>query len=299
MNCHDCEPLIEAYFDGELDESTSLGVRRHLSECATCSVRLGELDTEAEVYSSFKSEPAVTSDLWAGVSARLGEGTPVPQLQPLEASPWLERLFTRPRVSIWAVAVLLIAAIGLTVVFMRYVVNFNRSFDQSAASQKSPDITLPSVASDRPATETSAKPNEDNARPASKVEAELRVVRSKTARPLRPLQARSQTKTPEQLVREAEQKYLSAIAMLSRTVERKRSRLDETTRAELDTALASIDRTIVNTRKIVRQHPDDPVAVQYMLTAYARKVDVLRRMSNYQESRFAEGLQRRLLMRRL
>ena len=42
-----------------------------------------------------------------------------------------------------------------------------------------------------------------------------------------------------------------------------------------------LDRTIADTRKAVRQHPDDPVAVQYMLTAYAKKVDVLREMVDY------------------
>jgi hypothetical protein len=51
--------------------------------------------------------------------------------------------------------------------------------------------------------------------------------------------------------------------------------------ARLDQALASVDRTIAGTRKAVRQHPDDPVAVQYMLSAYSRKVDVLREMIGY------------------
>jgi hypothetical protein len=80
-------------------------------------------------------------------------------------------------------------------------------------------------------------------------------------------------------VNEAEQKYLAAIAMLSRNASRKRPQMDPLTLAKLDRAIASIDRTIAGTRKAVREHPDDPVAVQYMLTAYARKVDVLREMA--------------------
>jgi hypothetical protein len=91
----------------------------------------------------------------------------------------------------------------------------------------------------------------------------------------------SNAKTPDRLVREAEQKYLAAIAMLSRNVERRRSYLDAATLARLDHALASIDRTIADTRKAVRRHPDDPLAAQYMLTAYAKKIDVLREMVDH------------------
>jgi hypothetical protein len=86
-------------------------------------------------------------------------------------------------------------------------------------------------------------------------------------------------KTPHQLVREAEQKYLAAISMLSRSAARKRSQMDPVTLEKLDQAIVAINRTIAGTRKAVREHPDDPIAVQYMLTAYARKVDVLREMA--------------------
>jgi hypothetical protein len=46
----------------------------------------------------------------------------------------------------------------------------------------------------------------------------------------------------------------------------------------LEEALSSIDRTIAATKRAVRRSPEDPIAVQYMLAAYAKKVDVLREM---------------------
>jgi hypothetical protein len=88
-------------------------------------------------------------------------------------------------------------------------------------------------------------------------------------------------RTTAELVRVAEKNYLSAIAMLTRDVAQRPSRLDSETRAKLDGALASIDRTISATRRAVRKNPNDPLAVQYMLTAYAKKVDVLKEMTNY------------------
>ena len=85
----------------------------------------------------------------------------------------------------------------------------------------------------------------------------------------------------DKLVREAEQKYQAAISLLARDVSRQRERLDPDTRARFEQTLAAVDRTIADTRRAARQHPRDPVAVQYMLTAYAKKVEVLREMSRY------------------
>ncbi|HEY1404781.1 MAG TPA: hypothetical protein VGB05_11675, partial [Pyrinomonadaceae bacterium] len=83
----------------------------------------------------------------------------------------------------------------------------------------------------------------------------------------------------ERLVREAESKYLAAIRMLSEDVNRKRTRLDPQVAARFDETLATIDRSIAETRRTVLQQRNDPVAVQYMLSAYAKKVEVMREMA--------------------
>jgi hypothetical protein len=94
-------------------------------------------------------------------------------------------------------------------------------------------------------------------------------------------QANGRKPTPDELVREAEQKYVAAIAMLSRDVNSRRSRLDPKMAARFEQTLAAVERTIADTRRAVREHPGDPVAAQYMLTAYAKKVDVLREMASF------------------
>ncbi|HLL77699.1 MAG TPA: zf-HC2 domain-containing protein [Pyrinomonadaceae bacterium] len=83
----------------------------------------------------------------------------------------------------------------------------------------------------------------------------------------------------DRLVREAEQRYVAAIKILERDVKTRRERLDPDTRARFEETLASIDRTINETRKSAKQHGNDPVAVQYMLSAYAKKVEVMREMA--------------------
>src|SRR5207247_1317229 len=87
--------------------------------------------------------------------------------------------------------------------------------------------------------------------------------------------------TPDELVRQAEEKYLAAIAILSDDVKKRREQLDPNALEQFELVLASIDKTIAETRNAVRKYPDDPVAVQYMMTAYSKKVEVLREMAGY------------------
>ncbi|MFN2598078.1 MAG: hypothetical protein ABR563_12935, partial [Pyrinomonadaceae bacterium] len=86
--------------------------------------------------------------------------------------------------------------------------------------------------------------------------------------------------TPDQLVREAEQRYVAAINLLQKDVAKKRTTLDPQTVQRFDQSLAAIDRSISETRRAVAEHAGDPVAVQYMLSAYAKKVEVLREMAH-------------------
>ena len=44
MTCEEARPLLDAYFDSELDLVASLNMERHLSECAACSNDLRNLE---------------------------------------------------------------------------------------------------------------------------------------------------------------------------------------------------------------------------------------------------------------
>jgi hypothetical protein len=176
---------------------------------------------------------------------------------------------------------LIVLAVALTVVVMRYISSSSRTVvSERLVTEGTPQAT-PEMRNEVPVV--TPRKSED---PISAKDNITRRDGLNVAIPIRrslppPREDVSKTKDPRRLVREAEQKYLTAIAMLSRNVDRKRSRLDPDTMAELEQALSSIDRTIAATRKVVRRHPDDPVAAQYMLTAYAKKVDVLRELVDY------------------
>ena len=239
-----------------------------------------------------------------------------PHLQP---EFWLAALrrstFAAPRFSPTLTAALILIAVALTAGVMRYIDSRGRATNQTARLTPRPEDgaaapTSPSAPSALPqavdkeqvakleseAVESSGSPAvgggetavgrvESPDAGASETKGKRRSVSASGGESVRHLaptrRALSPKLTPDMLVREAEQKYLAAIAILARDVRRNRSRLDASAAAQFEQTLATIDRTIIGTRRAVRQHPGDPVAVNYMLTAYAKKVEVLREMARY------------------
>jgi hypothetical protein len=81
------------------------------------------------------------------------------------------------------------------------------------------------------------------------------------------------------VARRAEQQYLSAIEILSRDIKSRRTIISPALRSQLETALADVDRNIAATRRVAREQPRDPVAVQYLALAYEKKIELLREVS--------------------
>jgi hypothetical protein len=264
-----------------LDPETAGLVAIHLETCASCIAEFELLAQESQVYQNYDPGIDVAPALWAGVEDRIVEK---PQFQ--AATPWGQwRELQQPgfsnllalRFGVPALAVLVLSAIVATVTVMKLI------------ERKPPSAT----ANRSEAKSTSAVPDHPDQPPSNQgtgaslngLEAERRNLQPKRLTEMAGRSAASShnpaaPRTPTQLVRDAERSYLSAIAMLTRDVQKRPSQLDSKTRARLEEALAAIDRTISVTRKAVRKDPDDPQVVQYMLTAYAKKVDVLKEMTS-------------------
>ena len=281
MKCDDWQLLVEEYFDGELDPDMALKVRSHLDDCSSCSALLRSLSVERSVYAGYQSDVQVAPEMWAAVSQRIeaaSRSSRAPAVQRLRS--WLRNAVALPAFSAPVTVALVLVAVVLTVVIMRYISAPRGVDQQQALSSESTGAPQASPATQDKLVNASPEnggASSANNNPVPKHDRSTTLGRYSKS----PGDMTAKTKDPSQLVREAEQKYLAAIAMLSRDVDRKRSRLDPATVAELDQALLSIDRTIAATRNAVRRHPDDPLAAQYMLTAYAKKVDVLRGLADY------------------
>src|SRR3954469_10678227 len=90
MRCVDCLPLIEDYFDGEVEERTAAQMSAHLSSCADCSAALDALSFEQEVYARYDRELEVTPALGARVSAEMAR-EPLSENR-IEDRPFLSRV---------------------------------------------------------------------------------------------------------------------------------------------------------------------------------------------------------------
>lgn len=290
MKCEACQSVLEEYFDGELSAKDAAQVRAHLANCPACAAEMAELRQSHELYARYERDIEVTPALWAGIEARMK--TEKAALADRTASSgwrdWVKGLFAMPHISPAFAAALVVLAIGLTVVVMSYLnsrsaVDHNNPPVAGGPTQiPNPDIKDPAsgrpdeavkppvVASTEPGNEKKATENKDAVKE-SKPALQKQLVAA-TRKPQAP-------PDPMKLVREAEQKYLAAIAILSQDVKRHRSQIDPAVLARFDSALSDIDRTIAETRQIVRRNPDDPIALQYLLSAYAKKVDTLRAMT--------------------
>jgi hypothetical protein len=171
-------------------------------------------------------------------------------------------------------AALVVIAIGITVAVMSYL--NSRKTESVTVGKSDPSATKSPGTSDNPTPVPKSPENNPPAKPGREPET---IARYNKPAPIPKHRQLTSEPTPEQLVREAEQKYLSAIAILSRDVNRRRSQLDPMMLARFDASLSEVDRSITETRRVVHENPEDPIALQYLLAAYSKKVEMLRGMT--------------------
>lgn len=293
MKCEDCQKVLEEYFDGELGERAEVEVRAHLMNCEGCSQALEALGDEQNVYALYVRDADVSPALWAGISARISEEERARKGSLIER--WRRMLagaFATPRLSPALTFALLVLSVGATAGLMKYMQS--RSDNAQPVASKQPDKAqpVPTAIVEQPVESADGKEAEPVTGGSEQFAQGGERNEEKTAPAYRSADrfegrraAASDTvgfpyeDSPEQLVREAEQKYRAAIALLARDAKRRRTLLEPDVRARFDQTLAAVDQTINETRNAARRQPDDPVALQYMLAAYAKKVEVLREMA--------------------
>jgi hypothetical protein len=280
MKCEECQTLIEDYVDGapdKIDQKAGAPVTAHIAACSQCAGFLEEINREQAIYARYERDVEVTPMLWSSIEARITADRAV---QPTaQAAGLISRLreqmlgmFAAPRLSPAIAFALVLIAIAVTVIVMTRLNPGGRE-----VAKNNSNVAVP---------EAGSSGGNHNSVPPVTGGGEIAKTESPAVAPPTPVKVSvprkapaTTTPTPAQLVREAEQKYVTAIAMLSRDVNRKRSQLDPIMLARFDSALGDIDRTIKDTRRVVRENPEDPIALQYLLAAYSKKVDVLRGMS--------------------
>jgi len=77
----------------------------------------------------------------------------------------------------------------------------------------------------------------------------------------------------------AEREYQKAVGMLDQVIAKRRDRLDPELIKQYESSLALIDDSIAASRRSMQERPGDPTAGQFLLAAYARKLDLMQDMA--------------------
>jgi len=275
--------MIERYFDGELSEPSAGLVAGHVAICASCASAYRRLEREQAFYLRHDCDVEASPAFWSGVFAKVAQdqaSRPAGKFRSL----WERSLEGFGRISAvrfgpLSTAVIVLLTVAVTAGVMKYMYSRDRGSERASGHQAPLVNDTPAIPPVRTGDLAGSNGDRRAVNPGSAGNRAQRGAGGSTVRrhDLKAVVARRRL-TPEELLREAEQKYLAAIALLSRDANRRRSQFDSESLAQFDQTLATVDRAIAGARRVARVRPDDPVAVQYMLAAYAKKVDVLRQM---------------------
>jgi hypothetical protein len=296
---------MEEYLDGELESHDARRARAHVLTCGGCAGEYEELAAAQEFLLSNQRVVRVRPELWAAVHEKLGREKAGVEARVIGPQRLRERwaaalkLFSLS----WATgAAALLLALGAGVAVRLFINAPNGQPSQQTLEAKnsfersSPPARRDGLLQTGVAEESAAKAPETVARhgllpvaasdlrkkagrrvPATNRAAGGRMDGMERTRPLvaemRPLR--------EKAVREIEQRYLETISLLSRDAGARRSLVGAESLTSYDEALSVIDRAIDTTRRAVREQPGDLVAVQYMMSAYGKKVELLRGLADY------------------
>ncbi|MBK8314375.1 MAG: zf-HC2 domain-containing protein [Acidobacteria bacterium] len=277
INCDNCQADLEDFLYGELSESRSTEIRSHLSGCESCAALRTELERENEVFADFFEQTAIdpSEELWQSIRTRIGN-EPVTQKNP----GWLGRLFNGEVLALFlspavfrqvAFAVILIAlTVTATVVYMKRNASQTQMVAQNHIEQaKTPQSTVV------PVVKESGNPAEPATGQIDQPPEQRPMVIPAVNRPAPPVVEVSERDLISRQIRRAENEYRGAIRMLDRAIARRSDTFDPELIRQYQSSLALIDDSISQSRLALRRTPDDAAAGQFLLAAYARKVELM------------------------
>jgi anti-sigma factor RsiW len=294
MNCDHCRNELEDFLYGELGESRAAELRAHLGNCADCAALRDEIDHENEIFGRFYEQTAIepAAEMWEAIRARIeggsrdrtliSEGSPAPAFAPRELG-WLERLRARAsrlpltpltlRQAAFA-ALLVVLSVAATTIYLK----LGESGTNKIANNGGNGATTPTprqIASPSPSpmeNVADAGADRKSGAPAPKG------VRPQANRVAPPRQLTDQELVNQQIAR-AEREYQKAIRLLDQAIAKQRDRLDPTLIKQYESSLALIDNSINASRRALRERPDDLSAGQFLLAAYAKKIDLMQEIA--------------------
>jgi hypothetical protein len=290
MKCEACLGMIDELIEGELDCSLAREATAHMAICGPCSQLYANLRYEQELFRKYLLEVEPAPALWANLRLELEKAKVIRASQP----PF--RLQRRLAIALGGLNVtpqiataLVLITIGLAIGIMVWITTTDTSRHQvqnpEVGMQPSSEVNREGTHRDSDTTDgqRAANDNERTTQPSATESGQKGSVIHVSAAGRagkRAIERSAAVSTLDRVARRAEQQYLSAIEILSRDINRRRAFLSPALLSQLETALTEVDRNIAATRRVAREQPRDPFAVQYLAQAYEKKVELLREVTS-------------------
>ena len=291
MKCEACLGMMDELIEGELDGRLAREAIAHMAMCGPCSQLYANLRYEQQLFRKYLLEVEPTSASWANLRLELEKEKVIRASQPhFRLQRWLAIAFGGLNVTPQMATALILITIGVAIGIMVWRTTIDTSKQQAqnpgVGVQPSSEVNREGAHRDSDITDRqrAANDNERKTQPSSTEsgQKESGIHVSAAGRARRRSFGRSPVvPTVDQVALRAEQQYLSAIEILSRDIKRRRAVISPALLSQLETALAEVDRNIVATRRAAREQPRDPVAIQYLASAYENKVDLLREVTSW------------------
>lgn len=274
MNCERCQVELEDFLYGELTEQAAAEVRQHLAGCSGCVAERERLESENALFEQYYEQTAIdpSAEMWTAIRSRI-EAEPVRQPMAEEKPSWWQTLFgamiAPAMIRQMAVALVLITVSVATTVFL-----MRRGDDGKNIARQGPTPTPQTFVTPSPVPSPT---NElANATPEKTSKTVLAIKSAvKTDKPVVPS---DQEVLARQLLR-AEREYQSAIKLLDSAVAKRRNSIEPEAFKKYESSLALIDSSIAQSKRALRELPNDLVAGQFLLAAYARKVELMQEIA--------------------
>src|SRR5262245_44081114 len=277
MNCERCKNELEDFLYGELGEALAAEARAHMAHCAACATLRNEIERENEIFGRFYEQTSIepAAEMWEAIRARTNS-EPRGQARIESGRGWLKSLRAGAFGRLLAPATLRQAAFAALLVVLSvaattiYLKRGEKDANTVADERGKPATPNPprqvATPTPSPSIDIVGKPDDG-------------VLKPKDVKPpinpaTPPRQLTDQELMNRQIAR-AEREYQKAVRLLDQAIARQRDRLDPALIKQYESSLALIDDSINASRRAFRERPDDLTAGQFMLAAYAKKLDLM------------------------
>jgi hypothetical protein len=274
MNCERYQIELEDFLYGELDEDRAAELRAHLAACPACAQARETLAREQEIFAQYYEQTALepTPELWQAVRARIQAEPRAVEVVTETKTGWLSGLFAGLLApAFWRQAAFATALIVVSVaVTTLYFKNRERGNGSTVAINTNPSPAPTAAINPPPSPAPTVEPAPRNVRP--------RVGNEPRLQP-NPQPAPTETQLIQTHIARAEREYQSAIKLLDRVIARNRDKFAPGLLGQYESSLALIDKSIAESRRALRERPDNAATGQFLLAAYAKKLELMQEIA--------------------